>query len=118
MDPEITQALQDDLVIDITTTGRISGEPRRIEIWLRPIDGRYFIAGLPGPRGWFANLRANPAFTVHVKRTATADLPARALPVDDTAEKRRLLEADEHGPGPDAIDDWVANSPMVEVRFE
>ena len=118
MDPAIAQALQDDLVIDITTTGRRSGEPRRIEIWIRPIDGRYFIAGLPGPRGWFANLRANPEFTVHVKRSATGDLPARAVPVDDPAEKRRLLEADSHGPAPDAIDEWVANSPMVEVHFE
>jgi F420H(2)-dependent quinone reductase len=45
-----------DRVIDITTTGRKTGEPRRIEIWFHRLDGRYFITGAPGrPRDWYAN---------------------------------------------------------------
>ena len=33
MDASVEEALKNDTVIDITTTGRKSGEARRIEIW-------------------------------------------------------------------------------------
>ena len=48
MTPSIEQALDTDRVIDITTIGRKTGEPRRIEIWFHRIDGRYYITGTPG----------------------------------------------------------------------
>src|SRR4051812_27381293 len=70
-------ALAQDRVIDITTIGRKTGEPRRIEIWFHRLDGRYYITGTPGrPRDWYANLVAQPGFTFHLKESATADLPA------------------------------------------
>ena len=47
----VREELAEDPTIDITTTGRRSGESRRIEIWMFDIDGRFFIAGSPGPRG-------------------------------------------------------------------
>ena len=60
MDDRIKSALQGrDVVIDITTIGRRSGAPRRIEIWFHNIDGRIIITGKPGPRNWLANLIAN-----------------------------------------------------------
>ena len=57
-------------VIDITTTGRRSGQPRRIEIVYHVIDGRIYISGSPRRerRSWLANLDANPRFTFHLKR--------------------------------------------------
>jgi hypothetical protein len=39
MDAKIQQALQQDRVIDITRVGRKSGQPRRIEIWFRNVQG-------------------------------------------------------------------------------
>lgn len=50
-------------VIDITTTGRTSGQARRIEIVFHNIDGRIYISGRPGTRAWLANLSADPSFT-------------------------------------------------------
>ena len=41
MDATTLAALGRDQVIDITTTGRKSGEQRRIEIWFHRVDGRY-----------------------------------------------------------------------------
>ncbi len=118
MNPEIEKALQNDLVVDITTTGRSSGEPRRIEIWLRPLGDHYVIAGSPGTRDWLANMKANPAFTVHLKKAVTADLPAVARVLIDPEEKRRVIETMEPHPESDAVDEWVANSAVVEVRIE
>lgn len=78
--------------IDITTLGRHSNIPRRIEVWFHRVDGRWYITGMPGPRSWYANLRAHPRFIVHLKHGVTADLPATAAPVDEPA-RRRVITA-------------------------
>ena len=67
--------------IDITTVGARTGIPRRIEVWFHQVDGHWYITGVPGPRNWYANLRAHPRFTVHLKHGVTADLSATAAPV-------------------------------------
>ncbi|AEV85977.1 hypothetical protein ACWT_4960 [Actinoplanes sp. SE50] len=117
-------ALAQDRVIDITTIGRRSGEPRRIEIWFHRLDGRYYITGTPvKPRDWYANLVANPAFTFHLKETATADLPAVARPITDPAEREKvftglLAPLTEFTSKPGLEQEvWVAKSPLVEVTF-
>ena len=95
MDDTIRAALSRGGVIDITTTGRRSHEPRRIEIVFHRIDGRMWISGMPSHRrrGWIANLADDPRLTVHLKGpAAVADLPATARIVDDPAERRQILE--------------------------
>lgn len=111
--------LADDPTIDITTTGRRSGTPRRIEIWMLDVDGRFFITGTPGSRGWLANLGADPLLTVHLKRRAHVDLDARADRVTDEATRRRVLEhlSATWYRGQVDIDELVATAPMVEVTF-
>ena len=63
MDDQIRRALARGHLIDITTTGRKTGEPRRLEMWFHNLDGRIYITGTPGRRDWYANLVAEPAFT-------------------------------------------------------
>ena len=53
---EAQAALDRDLTIDITTVGRNSGSPRKIEIWFHRAGDRYYITGQPGKRNWYANL--------------------------------------------------------------
>jgi deazaflavin-dependent oxidoreductase (nitroreductase family) len=89
--PEVVEALGHSQTIDMTTTGRRSGEPRRIEIMLHSIDGRLLISGHPGfPRGWIANLNADPSMIVHLRRPAV-DVPVTARVVTDRAERETLL---------------------------
>jgi deazaflavin-dependent oxidoreductase (nitroreductase family) len=112
----IERALAADRVIDITTIGRKTGEARRIEIWYHRVDGRYYITGTPGARGWYANLVEQPDFTFHLKESAQADLAARATPVLG-AEKARVLEQIVASlPGRLTLD--AQTSPLVEVTFE
>ena len=112
--------LADDPTVDITTTGRQTGMPRRIEIWIVDVDGRFFITGTPGRRDWMANLSADPSLVVHLKRHAQVDLAARATPVNDPATRRAVLEhlnaAWYRSQQP--LDALVATSPMVEVVFD
>ena len=121
MDDSISAALSRGGVIDITTTGRSSGAPRRIEIVFHRIDGRIWISGLPSPRrrSWIANLEANPSLTVHLKGpTAVADLPAKARIVDDPTERRRVLDRVARAWQRTDLDRMVATSPLIEVTIE
>lgn len=112
--------LADDPTVDITTIGRRSGQPRRIEIWMMDIDGRYFITGTPGRRDWLANLRANPALVVHLKRRAGIDVPAHAIEVIDAPTRRRVFEhlVANWYRTQTPMDDLVATAPMVEVSMD
>ena len=117
MDDHIKKALQGrEVVIDITTIGRRSGTPRRIEIWFHNIDGRIIITGQPGPRNWLANLIANPEFTLHLKGDVRADLPARARVITDPEERRAIWSARYRGQDTSGVPP-VEGRPMVEVLF-
>jgi deazaflavin-dependent oxidoreductase (nitroreductase family) len=119
MDERISAALRADRLIDITTTGRASGQPRRIEMGFFYHDGELYLTGTPGKRDWHANLLANPAFTLHVKQSATADLPARATPIVDATRRAEVLRDILERIGRlDELDEWLAHSPLVAVTLE
>ena len=120
MDPAITAALDRGGVIDITTTGRRSGEPRRIEIVFHNVDGRIVISGMPmrdRTRAWIHNLEADPRLTVHLKQGVAADLPGTARIVTDEAERRDLLAAVARNWNRTDVDAMVAWSPLIEVTI-
>jgi deazaflavin-dependent oxidoreductase (nitroreductase family) len=115
----ISAALHQGGVIDITTTGRRSGQPRRIEIVFFTFEGRHYISGLPGRRAWLANLLTDPRLTVHLKRGVQADLPAQARIITDEAERRTLLERICTIWGRlDRLDLFVARAPLIEFTLD
>ncbi len=119
MEDKIKQALENDQWIDITTLGRKTGQHRRIELGIHLIDGEYYITGTPGKRGWYANMIANPQFTVHLKESMAASLRAEATPIRDE-EVRRAVFAKlviEMGRGEEQVAEWVADSALVRVKF-
>ena len=120
MDAAIQVALSKGGTIDITTTGRKTGEERRIEIAFHAIDGRTYISGYPRERKrrWLMNLEANPRFTFHLKESVKADLPATARPITDPQERRKVLTEVSKAWGRDDIDTMVEQSPLVEVTFD
>lgn len=103
--------------IDLTTFGRRSGLPRRIEIWWFHVDGRFVITGTPGRRDWLANVNARPEVIIHVDGL---DLPATVRTVTDREFRLRIFTH----PGVTwyrtqaELDDLVNEAPMVEVHFD
>jgi hypothetical protein len=116
--------------IDITTTGRRSGEPRRIEIVFYRFEDSVYLSGIPGPgpRAWLLNLTAEPHFMFHLKHGVVADLPAVATVITDPTERHRVfidfVDEFNHRHGPDSpwptavLVDWVARSPLAKVSFD
>ncbi len=120
MDPAARDALRRSQTIDITTTGRRSGEPRRIEIAIHPIGGRLWISGIPShrTRAWIRNLETDPRLTVHLKGEVRADLPARARVVTDEDERRSVLASIARIWRRDDVDAMVRYSPLIEVVLD
>ena len=92
------------------------------------MDGQTYICGMPNasqpgvehqPRDWLANVVATPEFIVRLKTSVHVDLPARAVQVDDWAERRRMLTAPETEYYRNAVslEAAIAHSPMVRVQF-
>ena len=106
-------------VVDITTTGRKSGEARRIEIRIHVLDGRLYLTGRPGtPRSWLANMAANPEMTLHLKQSVVRDVPSTASVITDMDERRRvfalMLEREERMSHVD-VGVWAATAPLAEL---
>ena len=116
----ISEALSRGQLVDITTTGRRSGEKRRLEIAFHNIDGRIYISGMPSPkrRNWLSNLDADPHFTFHLKGQVKADLPATARIIEDVDERRELLPAVARAWRRNDVDRMVEQSPLIEVLLD
>jgi deazaflavin-dependent oxidoreductase (nitroreductase family) len=68
----------------LTTTGRVTGRPHRIEIWFAIDDGTlYLLSGGRDRSDWVRNLRKTPTVTVEV---GGAHFAGQARVVDDPIE--------------------------------
>lgn len=103
--------------IDLTTIGRHSGSPARVEIWWFYVEGRFIITGTPGKRDWYANVLADPTVVVHA---GERDLAATATPVSDADFRTRVFTHPDIGwyQTQAELDLLVATSPMIEISLK
>ena len=116
---EVQRALSRSGPIEITTTGRRTGLPRRIPIVFHNIGGRLYISGIPSRRrrSWLANLAADPHLTVHLLRGVRADVPATARVIEDDAERRAVLADVARAWRRDDVETMVDFSPLIEFTL-
>jgi deazaflavin-dependent oxidoreductase (nitroreductase family) len=99
----------------LTTTGRVSGEPREIEIWFG-LDGStlYMLSGGRDRSDWVKNLMREARVSV---RIADRTFEGRARVVSDPDEdaRARALLFEKYSPGYSGdLDDWRERSlPIV-----
>ncbi len=119
MDDSVREALHKDTRIEITTTGRKSGEARRIPTGIHNVDGRLFIAGPPGRRSWYANLLSHAELTVHLTQSVGQDVATRASAITDAAGRRqvftRMQELEERMKERN-MEEWIEGSALVEIQ--
>ena len=117
MDELIRNRLERVRTIDVTTFGRRSGRPARIEIWWFSVDDRFIITGTPGPRDWYADVLADPRVIVHA---VGGDHPARAVVIGDPEFRRHVFTRPEISwyATQAELDDLIERAPMIEVVFD
>jgi deazaflavin-dependent oxidoreductase (nitroreductase family) len=117
---DLLSALERNQLVDITTTGRRTGTPRRLEIVMFNIGGRHYISGMPSPqrRSWLANLEADPRFTLHLKQGIRAELPATARVIADPTERRTILTDVARTWRRNDVETMVELSPLIEVTVD
>ena len=103
----------------VTTTGRVSGRPHRIEIWFAAAPGRNTIYLLSGGRDradWVRNLKATPACGVEIAQHTFNGI-ARMIEGTDEDETARTLVHDKYANGDDLVE-WRAASLPVAIDLE
>jgi len=109
-------ALHHSQVIDLTTTGRRTGQPRRIEIFLHYDDDRLFITGMPRSdrtRDWIYNVEADPHVVIHLKQSVVVDVPATARVVTDPDERKPYIEAAARRWRRTDVPEMLKHSPLI-----
>lgn len=102
----------------LTTIGRRTGRPHRIEIWFSVQDGRiYLLSGGRDRADWVRNLQQNPRVTVELGDETHPGV-ARVLGPDTDEDQlaRELLVAKYATPG-NPLADWKQRSLSVVVEF-
>ena len=63
----------------LTTTGRVTGQPREIEIWFTEHGGRFYLIAERESANWVRNIRSQPQVKARVG-DAEFDAIARVMP--------------------------------------
>lgn len=108
--------LVDEQFCCLTTRGRVSGRPHRIEIWFA-LDEQmlYLLSGGRGRSDWVKNLRATPDVTVELRGRRFAGC-ARIVEDESEDERARALVYDKYAPGyPGDLTRWRRSSLPVAV---
>jgi deazaflavin-dependent oxidoreductase (nitroreductase family) len=101
----------------LTTTGRRTGSPHRIEIWFAVEDGGvYLLSGGRDRADWVRNLQANPKVTIELGTESFAGV-ARILPPGTTEDRRaRELLVTKYRTG-NELDEWGRTSLPVAIEI-
>lgn len=101
----------------LTTVGRRTGRPHRIEIWFGEEDGRVFmLAGGRDRSDWVRNLKANSRVTVELgDETHSGDARVIDPGTSDDRRARELLVA-KYREG-NNLDEWGSTSLAVLIEF-
>jgi len=100
----------------VTTTGRASGKPHRIEIWFAADSGRdtiYMMSGGRDRADWVRNMVAAPRCTVEIGDTTFVGY-ARVIEGTSEDEHARTLVHDKYAHGDD-LTSWRASALPIAI---
>lgn len=104
----------------LTTTGRVSGAPREIEIWFA-LSGStlYMLSGGRERSNWVKNLRKTPQVQVRIDSQTFSGV-ARSVVADteEDALARRLLLAKYSPASTDNLDNWGRTALPIAVELD
>ncbi len=104
----------------LTTTGRVSGAPREIEIWFALASSTLFmLSGGRDRSNWVKNLRKTPQVSVRIDGRTLAGVARTIAPdTEEDAFARRLLLAKYQPGSADNLDNWSRTALPVAVELD
>jgi deazaflavin-dependent oxidoreductase (nitroreductase family) len=104
----------------LTTTGRVSGTPHRIEIWFALHEGTvYLMAGDRDRSDWVRNIMASPEVMLEIgdrRRSTTGRIVGPEEPEDALARSLLLAKYGER-PGSGDLTSWGRSALPVAVEW-
>ncbi len=101
----------------VTTIGRRTGRPHRIEIWFGVQDGRiYLLSGGRERSDWVRNLQANPQVTVELGDETHPGTAHVLQPGTVEDQRARELLVGKYREG-DNLDEWGRTALPVVIEF-
>ena len=118
LDPDLARQS----VCDLETIGRVSGQPRRIEIWFAADPARdriYLLSGGRDRAHWVLNLRKNPSVRVGIAGRWFSGTAANVEGGPDDGLARRLLAQKYEGwSGDTDLSGWARRSLPVAIDLK
>jgi deazaflavin-dependent oxidoreductase (nitroreductase family) len=100
----------------LTTTGRSTGQPRRITIWFAAVgDVIYMLAGGREEAHWVRNIGANPVVRVQIQRRS---FEGRARAIEGEQDDPVAREAIAAKYGTKHLTKWLRESLPIRIDFE
>lgn len=112
------QALNSEQFCYLTTTGRVSGQPREIEIWFG-IRGQtlYMLSGGRDQSNWVKNIKKDPSVSVRIgRRTFKGSGRIVTDRKEDQATRKLLLG--KYASSSDDLSEWGRRALPVAVDLE
>lgn len=111
LDPDLDYAY-------LTTTGRVSGEPREIEIWFGLRGSTVYLLSGGGERSdWVRNLLADPRVRVRLGEVTYSGSARVVRDADEQAMARPLVHG-KYASGPDDMARWRDEGLVVAVDID
>jgi deazaflavin-dependent oxidoreductase (nitroreductase family) len=102
----------------LTTIGRRTGRPHRIEIWFAAHGGRlYLLSGGRGHADWVRNIQVNPQVTVELgdeRHVGMAHVLERSTAEDQLARELLVVK---YADSEDNLDEWGRTSLPIVIEF-
>jgi deazaflavin-dependent oxidoreductase (nitroreductase family) len=118
--PEILADLKKQEYCYLTTKGRVSGKPHRIEIWFG-VDGDsiFLLSGGGEGSDWVKNLKVNSKVEVRIAKQHFAGAAQVVDNADIDAMARRLLAAKYYGWSEgEKLNDWASTALPVKIELQ
>ena len=104
----------------VTTTGRVTGRPHRIEIWYGVREATIYLLSGGGRRSdWVRNLEKEPDVTVRIEGREYPGVARRVTDASEDAYARRALATKYQGwiEG-DEMSDWATQALVIAIDLE
>jgi deazaflavin-dependent oxidoreductase (nitroreductase family) len=114
--PEVLETLLKEKLAHLTTVGRKTGKPHRVELWFALGAGRIFLSHEGDYTDWMRNITKNRRVRIQI---GTLNVEADATILNEGAPKelgKTSLYEKYYGPAPKAtVDDWFELSTIIEL---